>query len=119
MSEWQQKYRQHKNRAELRGIPFELTFNQWLKIWRDSGHLDRRGSGQGQYVMARLFGRGSFKIGNVRIIRVEDANSHLISGEARARRLSNNRTIRRARDASEIKDDQHWQFGLRVIPPKE
>jgi hypothetical protein len=118
MGQWQQKYYQHKNRAERRGIPFELTFKQWLKIWQDSGHLPKRGSGQGQYVMARLSGRGSFKIGNVGIIPVEDNNSHLISGEARARRVSKSRAIRQARHASEINDDQHWQFGLRVIPPK-
>jgi hypothetical protein len=68
--------------------------------------------------MARLFGRGSFEIGNVQIIRVEDNNSHLISAEARTRRVSNSRTTRWARHTSEINDDQHWQFGLRVIPPK-
>ena len=118
MGQWQLKYHQHRNRTERRGIPFELTFKQWLKVWQDSGHLHKRGSGQGQYVMARLFGRGSFEIGNVRIIRVEDNNSHLISAEARARRVSNSRAIRQARHASEINDDQHWQFGLRVIPPK-
>jgi hypothetical protein len=68
--------------------------------------------------MARLFGRGSFKMGNVRIIRVEDNYSRLISGEARARRVTNSRATRQARHTSEINDDQHWQFGLRVIPPK-
>jgi hypothetical protein len=119
MDERQQKYHQHKRRTERRGILFELTFKQWLKVWQDSGHLNERGSRQGRYVMARLFGSGSFKIGNVRIIRAEDNNSHLISGEARARRVSNNRAIRQARHASEINDDQHWEFGLRVIPPKE
>jgi hypothetical protein len=118
MDQWQQKYHQHKNRTERRGVPFELTFKQWLKVWQDSGHLSERGSGQGRYVMARLFGSGSFKIGNVRIIRAEDNNSHLISAEAGARRVRNNRATRRVRQASEINDDQHWEFGLRVIPPK-
>ena len=117
MLEWKQKYDQHKYRAERRGIPFELTFKQWLKIWRESGHLHERGHRQGQYVMARFFGGGSYKIGNVRIIPAED-NNHLVSAEARARRVRNSRATRQARHASEIKDDQHWQFGLRVIPPK-
>jgi hypothetical protein len=66
MREWEQKYDQHKHRAGRRGIPFELTFKQWLKIWQDSRHLHERGHRQGQYVMARFFGRGSYKIGNVR-----------------------------------------------------
>ena len=52
MREWEQKYNQHKYRAERRGIPFELTFKQWLKIWQYSGHLHERGHRQGQYVMA-------------------------------------------------------------------
>jgi hypothetical protein len=117
MREWKQKYDQHKHRAERRGIPFELTFKQWLKIWEDSGHLHERGYRQGQYVMARFFGRGSYKIGNVRII-TKEYNTHLISAEARARMVRNSRATREAHRASEIKDDQHWQFGLRVIPPK-
>jgi hypothetical protein len=58
-----------------------------------------------------------YKIGNVQIIPVQDDN-HLTSPEARARRVRNSRATRRARHASEIKDDQHWQFGLRIIPPK-
>ena len=118
MHEWKQKYDQHKYRAERRDIPFELTFKQWLKIWQDSGHLHERGHRQGQYVMARFFGRGSYKIGNVRIITTED-NTHLISAEARARMVRNSRVTRQARHASEIKGDQYWQFGLRVIPPKD
>jgi hypothetical protein len=117
MRELKQKYDQHKYRAERRGIPFELTFKQWLTIWQDSGHLRERGHRQGQYVMARFFGGGSYKIGNVRIIPAED-NNHFVSAEARARRVRNSRATRQARHVSEIKDDQHWQFGLRVIPPK-
>jgi hypothetical protein len=117
MHELEQKYDQHKHRSGRRGIPFELTFRQWLKIWQDSGHLHERGHRQGQYVMARFFGRGSYKIGNVRIITGED-NAHSISAEARARMVRSSRATRQARHASEIKEDQDWQFGLRVIPPK-
>ena len=36
----------------------------------------------------------------------------------RVRGLVVSRATRRARHASEIKDDQHWEFGLRVIPRK-
>ena len=117
MREWEQKYDQHKYRAGRRGIPFELTFKQWLKIWQDSGHLHERGHRQGQYVMARFFGRGSYRVGNVRIIPAGN-NTHLISPEARAQRVRSSRATKQAHHASEIKDDQHWQFGLRVVPPK-
>jgi len=117
MREWEQKYNQHKYRAERRGISFELTFKQWWKIWQESGRLHERGHRQGQYVMARLFGRGPYKTGDVRIIPAKD-NNHLVSAEASARRVRNSRATRQAHHASEIKDDQHWQFGLRVIPPE-
>src|SRR5258708_37080961 len=95
MHEWKQKYDQHKYRAERRGIPFELTFKQWLKIWQDSGHLRERGHRQGQYVMARFFGGGSYKIGNVRVIAAVDIH-HLVSSEAIARRGINRAAIRKA-----------------------
>src|SRR5260370_36342368 len=84
MREWKQKYDQHRYRAERRGIPFELTFKQWLQIWQDSGHLRERGHRQGQYVMARIFGGRSYKKGNGRGIAAV-GNTHLVFREARAR----------------------------------
>jgi hypothetical protein len=46
MREWEQKYHQHKFRTERRGIPFELTFQQWLKVWQDSGHCTNADPGK-------------------------------------------------------------------------
>lgn len=51
-----------------RGIAWKLTFEQWLKIWTDSGHLDQRGRRKGQYVMARLGDKGPYAVGNVKIV---------------------------------------------------
>jgi hypothetical protein len=31
-----------KSRAKQRGISWSLTFDQWLRIWKQSGHLDER-----------------------------------------------------------------------------
>jgi hypothetical protein len=62
------QYSDHKKRAKLRGIPFRLTYEQWLKIWEDSGHLHERGTRRGQYVMARNGDKGPYAIGNVRIV---------------------------------------------------
>src|SRR5258708_40101784 len=94
MRELKQKYDQHKYRAERRGIPFELTFKQWLKIWQDSGHLRERGHRQGQYVMARFFGGGSYKIGKVRVIPAGD-NKSLGSAGTRPPRGRHRRAPRR------------------------
>jgi hypothetical protein len=62
------KFKEHKYRADRRGIPFLLTYDEWLKIWEDSGHLHERGNRHGQYVMARYGDAGPYSIGNVRII---------------------------------------------------
>src|SRR5260370_41785936 len=117
MREWKQKSDQHKYRGERRGIPFDLTFKQWLKIWQDSGHLRERGHRQGQYVMARFFGGGSYKIGNGRVIAAED-NNLFVSAEAIARRGRKGRATRQARPASVIKDDQNWEFGVCGLAPE-
>jgi hypothetical protein len=58
----------HKASAKWRGIPFRLTFEEWLDIWTSSGHLSERGCRVGEYVMARLGDRGAYELGNVQII---------------------------------------------------
>lgn len=65
-------WRNHRGRAETYGIPFLLSFEQWLRIWHESGHLFERGSRKHQYVMARHGDSGPYAIGNVKIIPVEE-----------------------------------------------
>ena len=48
------KFWHHKFGARKRGISFLLTFDEWWKIWQDSGHWEERGTKGGQYVMARF-----------------------------------------------------------------
>lgn len=55
-----------RSNAARRGIGWELTFVQWWKIWRDSGHWEQRGRGQG-YCMARIGDTGPYAVGNVEI----------------------------------------------------
>lgn len=57
-----------RRRAIERGVEFLFTFEQWLKIWQDSGHLHERGCHRGQYCMARYGDVGPYAIENVRII---------------------------------------------------
>src|SRR5271166_864118 len=45
------RYAVQKGDAKRRGIPFLLSFEQWLCIWTESGHLDESGSFAGQYCM--------------------------------------------------------------------
>jgi hypothetical protein len=71
------RFQQHRANSKGRGIPFLLTFEQWLKIWTDSGQLENAGKHKGQYCMARLGDKGPYKVGNVRIISVEQNHREL------------------------------------------
>ncbi len=69
------RFKQHRNRARASGIGFELSFENWLKIWMDSGQINNRGTRKGQYVMARNGDKGPYKIGNIRIITAQENGS--------------------------------------------
>lgn len=58
--------------AQRRGIEFLLTFEEWLRIWEDSGHLHERGKFKHQYCMARFGDRGAYVVGNVFITTMEE-----------------------------------------------
>lgn len=73
-------FQSQRNSARERGIAWELTFDQWLAIWLDSGKLEKRGRTKGCYVMARPGDVGPYAIGNVYITTHSDnaktAQSH-------------------------------------------
>lgn len=70
--------------ADIRCIPFLLTFSQWLKIWKDSGHLYERGRGKGKYCMARFGDIGPYAVSNVKIILFsENASEKILSNAAK------------------------------------
>lgn len=56
-----------RNRIDCQGNPieFNLTFDEWFKIWQDSGHWEQRGIRKGQYCMSRYNDIGNYEIGNV------------------------------------------------------
>ena len=55
----------HKNNANSRGIPFKLSYEEWLDIWEKSGKLHLRGRGKGKYCMCRIGDLGGYELGNV------------------------------------------------------
>jgi hypothetical protein len=59
-----------RRNAERRGIEFCLSFEWWCEIWRR--HFSKRGRNRGQYVMARRGDRGPYRLGNVKIITIEE-----------------------------------------------
>lgn len=61
------KYARHRANAVRRGVPFNLTFEEWWSIWEASGKWAKRGPRKGQYCMARYGDLGAYEVGNVRI----------------------------------------------------
>ena len=78
-----QRYREQRKAAKGRGIPFLLTFEEWWKIWQDSGHWEERGCGKGKYVMARYGDIGPYDTGNVKIITMEENTVEAHTGSKR------------------------------------
>lgn len=66
------RYVAHRANAQVRGIPFRLTFKQWVSIWNGSGKWDKRGTRSDQYCMARPGDRGAYEVGNVTIVLNKD-----------------------------------------------
>lgn len=69
---WQGKFRFFVVKALNRGVPCLFTFEEWTKVWFDSGHIHERGYYKGQYVMARFGDKGPYVADNVRICTVEE-----------------------------------------------
>lgn len=63
------RFKQQKQKAKRRNIPWELSFLEWCEIWATSGKWDQRGTFTTGYVMARLGDKGPYAKGNVQIVR--------------------------------------------------
>lgn len=68
-----QEFASQRSGAARRGIGWELTFDQWLDIWAESGHYAKRGPTG--YVMARKWDDGPYAIGNVEIQTAQENHS--------------------------------------------
>ena len=79
MTTLKRRYIEHRFNAKARGIEFCLTFEEWKRLWVESGKLDQRGARRGQYVMARHGDQGPYAIGNVRICIVGDNHREYIT----------------------------------------
>lgn len=58
----QEKVDRFGNKVEMR-----LTFEEWVKVWAESGKWDQRGRKRGQYCMSRINDVGHYELGNVEI----------------------------------------------------
>ena len=88
---WSQQKAQAKGRLDINGnlIHWNLTFDQWIQLWIDSGHWNERGRGSGQYCMSRVGDLGNYEVGNVEI---KTMNENVIEGSLGRKIPSRGRT---------------------------
>ena len=61
------RYQNQRIAASRRGIAWEITFPEWMRIWKESGRWEERGVGVGRYCMARHGDEGPYSPSNVSI----------------------------------------------------
>lgn len=76
-AQYRKQIRRQENRFDKLGNKIEmlLTFEEWYKIWIDSGHYEQRGIHKGCYCMSRKNDIGHYEIGNVDIKTCEENSS--------------------------------------------
>lgn len=61
---------QHKNQANFRKEPYEITFEQYQELW--TGKWERKGRGTNDYCLTRIDSEGAWSLDNVEVLeRVE------------------------------------------------
>ena len=80
-----ERHRMNRQRARQLGIGFELSFDDWLAWWKDTGHFHERGRRRGQYVMARIDRTAPYRLGNLRCALAETVPAE--TGRLRAIRI--------------------------------
>lgn len=70
-SELYRAFYAQRQAAKQRRVEWQLSFNEWLEVWQQSGRLVDRGRGRGKYCMGRVGDTGPYAVGNVNIIAYE------------------------------------------------
>lgn len=68
-----QAYGRQKRRAKARGIPFLLTFKEWVSWWTEQlgpSFMEKRGKTKGKHQMARIKDEGVYILGNIECMEV-------------------------------------------------
>ena len=70
------KFKQQRRQAKQRDISWQMTFEEWISVWQESGKWEQRGKRNGEYVMARQGDVGPYSVGNVYICLATENHSH-------------------------------------------
>jgi hypothetical protein len=68
------KYLQIMRRARDRGVDWQMSFEEWMTVWLESGHWLQRGKGRGRYNMSRINDTGPYAVDNV-FIQLHEENA--------------------------------------------
>ena len=74
------KYGNQRNNARKRQIEWQISFPEWVLVWKESGKFEQRGRGKG-YCMARIGDSGPYSVDNVEIITIGQnfSDSYLVN----------------------------------------
>lgn len=86
------QYSVHKHNAKVRGVEFQLTFEQWWAVWQNSKRWGARGNRHGRYVMCRCGDEGPYALSNVYIGLFERNFKDANAKSARVRRRHTRKT---------------------------
>lgn len=80
-------FARQKSMAKVRGIEWQLTFEEWWNIWEQSGKYEQRGRGAGKYCMSRKGDVGPYAVNNVMIKTIDDNNREAHKGKPQSPEL--------------------------------
>jgi hypothetical protein len=101
------QFSRQKANAVARGVNWELSFDDWWKVWEDSGKYPERGRLTGQYALVRKNPDASFNLNNIHIIRIGDVIKPLKNHVTKFyRNKYEEREHRRVKEVEEVVN--HW-----------
>lgn len=106
------KFRRHRYRAFIRNIEFQFTFEEWYKMWLDSGHWEERGCKRGEYCMARKRDIGPYSKENVLIQLSTQNNSDGHKGQLPINKGQKHTIEARQKISAKRKGRAPWNKGL-------
>ncbi len=77
------KFLRQRESAKFRGIEWQFTFPQWVKVWEESGYWTSRGKKANQYCMARKGDTGPYAVDNVYFCTIAENTSVANKGKKR------------------------------------
>ena len=91
------EYRGQHGNARTRKIKWLLTFDDWVKFWKNSGRYHKRGRGANQFALVRIDPTGPYSLDNIHCRTNREASEDYWQSSQRPRALRHNKKIARQR----------------------